>query len=175
MSINLGYGTRAGSGGWRDGVLRALLRAGLAVAVTVGVLFGIGVLALFAYNYYSYEPPPFDRLDRDGLFAAAGFRCSFEEMELDVAIDAVSFEGENRFGSATLIGNNGTADMTAVRGYGSMSFIEVTPGGWANLLTVYALRRVDGGFEAVYARHTGGGSGFPNASHDEGACHGVPF
>ena len=86
------------------------------------------LLSLFGYSVYvQYEPPAFDRLDRDGLFAAAGFRCSFEEMGLDFAVDAVSFEGENRFGTATLIGNNGTADMTAVRGSGSMSFIEVTP------------------------------------------------
>ena len=132
------------------------------------------LLSLFAYSVYvQYEPPAFDRLDRDGLFAAAGFRCSFEEMGLDLAVDAVSFEEENRFGTATLIGNNGTADMTAVRGSGSMSFIEVTPGGWANLLTVYALRRVDGGFEAVYSRHAGGFSGFPTASHDEGPCRDV--
>ena len=133
----------------------------------------LAVMALFAYEYHSYEPPPFDRLDGDGLGAAAGFRCSFEEMELDVAIDAVSFEGENRFGTAMLIGSNGTAEMTAVQGFGSMSFIEVTPGGSVNLLTVYALRRVDGGFEAVYARHTGGFSGFPGASHDEGSCRDV--
>ena len=135
----------------------------------------LALLSLFAYSVYvyvRYEPPAFDRLDWDGLFAAAGFRCSFEEMGLDVAVDAVSFEGENRFGTATLIGNNGTADMTAVRGSGSMSFIEVTPGGWANLLTVYALRRVDGGFEAVYSRHAGA-AGFPSASHDEGPCRDV--
>ncbi|MCY4510397.1 MAG: hypothetical protein OXG35_26090 [Acidobacteria bacterium] len=135
----------------------------------------LALLALFAYAYYTrlhVEQAAFDRLDRDGLFAAAGFRCSFKEMELDVAVDAVGFEKENRFGTATLIGNNGTADMTAVRGFGSVSFIEVTPGGWANLLTVYALRRVDGGFEAVYSRHAGG-AGFPSASHDEGLCHDV--
>ena len=38
----------------------------------------LALLSLFAYSVYvyvRYEPPAFDRLDRDGLFAAAGFRC----------------------------------------------------------------------------------------------------
>ena len=33
---------------------------------------------------------------------------SFDEMELDIAIDALSFNEENRFGTATLIGHNGS-------------------------------------------------------------------
>ena len=145
-----------------------------AAGVTLAVLGGL-VFALNGQLRDVNEPPAFDQLDRDGLLAAAGFRCSFAEMGLDIAVDAVSFEGENRFGTARLIGNNGTADMTAVRasGGGSMSFIEITPGGSAHLLTVYALRRVDGAFEAVYSRHAGGFSGFPTASHDEGPCRDV--
>ena len=143
--------------------------------VTVIVAIGGLVFALNGQLRDVNEPPAFDQLDRDGLLAAAGFRCSFAEMGLDIAVDAVSFEGENRFGTARLIGNNGTVDMTAVRasGGGSMSFIEITPGGSAHLLTVYALRRVDGAFEAVYSRHAGGFSGFPTASHDEGPCRDV--
>ena len=122
-----------------------------------------------------YEPQAVNRLDPDDLLTAAGFRCSFAEMGVDIAVEGVSFDGDNRFGTATLIGNAGTADMTAVRasGSGSMSFIEITPGGSAHLLTVYALRRVDGAFEAVYSRHAGGFSGFPTASHDEGPCRDV--
>ena len=76
---------------------------------------------------------------------------------------------DHRYRTAQLVGNNGTADMMAVRGSGSMSFIEVTPGGWANLLTVYALRHVEGGFHAAYSRHPGFG-GFPGANNDEGSC-----
>ena len=146
----------------------------VATALSVGLTATLVGIAL-AVNTGFYEPPAFDQLDPDGLSAAAGFRCSFAEMGLDIAVDAVSFEGENRFGTARLIGNNGTADMTAVRatGGGSMSFIEITPGGSAHLLTVYALRRVDGGFEAVYSRHAGGWMGFPTASHDEGPCRDV--
>lgn len=53
------------------------------------------------------------------------------------------------------------------------AFIEVTPSAGVHLLTVYALRRVDGGFEAVYSRHAGM-LGFPAASHDEGSCRDVP-
>ena len=136
-------------------------------------VLAVVLVALFAYVHYDMsvlsEPTPFDRLDRDGLFAAGGFRCTLPEMKMDVAVEEVSFAAENRFGTAQLIGNNGTADLTAVRGYGSISFIEVTPGGWANLLTVYAVRRVDGRFEAVYSRHSGFG-GFPSGSHDEGSC-----
>ena len=146
----------------------------VAIALSVGVTATLVGIAL-AVNTGFYEPPAFDQLDPDGLSAAAGFRCSFVEMGLDIAVDAVSFEGENRFGTARLIGNNGTADMTVVRatGGGGMSFIEITPGGSAHLLTVYALRRVDGGFEAVYSRHAGGSMGFPSASHDEGPCRDV--
>jgi len=144
------------------------------MAVAVALSAG-GIAVALAVSAALYEPPAFDRLDQDGLFGAAGFRCSFAEMGLDMALDAVIFEGENRFGAARLIGNNGTADVTAVRalGDGSLSFIEITPGGSVHLLTVYALRRVDGAFEAVYSRHAGGVGGFPIASHDEGPCRDV--
>ena len=145
-------------------------------SVPVAMALSVGMTATLAgVDRGFYEPPAFDQLDPDGLSAAAGFRCSFAEMGLDIAVDAVSFEGENRFGTARLVGNNGTADMTAVRatGGGSMSFIEITPGGSAHLLTVYALRRVDSAFEAVYSRHAGGWMGFPSASHDEGPCRDV--
>lgn len=157
---------RGGRGGFNQ--MSKVTRRGAVGTVVV-------VLASAVAGCDVYEPPAFDQLDPDGLFAAAGFRCSFTEMGLDIAVDAVSFKGENRFGTATLIGNNGTADMTAVRasGSGSVSFIEITPGGSAHLLTVYALRRVDGAFEAVYSRHAGGFWGFPSASHDEGPCRDV--
>ena len=141
----------------------------VAIALSIG-----GTAALAGIARASHEPPAYDELDPDGLSAAVGFRCSFAEMGLDMAVDEVSFEGENRFGTARLIGNTGAVDMTAVREFtgGSMSFIEITSGGSVHLLTVYALRRVDGAFEAVYSRHFGF-MGFPGASHDEGPCRDV--
>ena len=111
--------------------------------------------------------------DDDRLFAAVGFRCRFEAMGLDVAIDAVSFASGGNFGEARLIGNNGAANLLAVRGFRGVSFIEITPSGSVNLLTVYSLQRSGGGFEAVYSRHVGVGLGTPIARQDEGPCRDV--
>ena len=88
-----------------------------------------------------------------------------------MAVIDVSFEGENRFGTATLVGNSGTADMTAVRHIlgSTVSFIEITPVGLVHVLTVYALRRDHGAFEAVYSCHFGF-LGHPAPSQDEGPC-----
>ena len=66
------------------------------------------------------------------------------------------------------------------RSAGACGNSSLRQGGWqpascASRITraSYALRRVDGAFEAVYSRHAGGYLGFPTASHDEGPCRDV--
>ena len=112
----------------------------------------------------------------DELSTAGEFRCSFPDMGIDLAVTEVNFEETNRFGSAKVIGNLGSANVTAVNHFmwHSLSFIEITFGGQANMLTVYAQSRpggmLDSGFEAVYTRHAADFEGGPLAQHEEGVC-----
>ena len=114
--------------------------------------------------------------DPDGLSTAVEFRCSFTDMGLDFAVTEVNFDQGNRFGTAKIIGNLGSGNMTAVHHFmwHSLSFIEITFGGQVNMLTVYSRSRpggiVDGGFQAVYTRHAADFEGRSLAQHEEGVC-----
>ena len=84
----------------------------------------------------------------------------------EIVIDDVDYR--DGFGSARLIGNLGTADMSAVLGSGTASFIEVTGSGAVNMLTVYAGGTTHSDSWAVYSRHTAVGGPSPAQLH--GRC-----
>jgi len=111
--------------------------------------------------------PSFDELaevpansDNALLQAASGFRCTFDDMT-DIVIEDVSYT--NEFGIGALRGTarvGGNLRFVAVDVFlhslspMSTSFIEVTPSGNVNVITVYEAQDADSGFVAAYSRHT---------------------
>ena len=97
-------------------------------------------------------------------------------------IDAIEWRLDGPFGSARMIGNTGSTDLLAVRGWHTLSFIEVTPSGAVNLITVYGweiyvsvpspapgvTQRLTMQFFSVWSRHTAVAG--PSPSQMEGSC-----
>ncbi len=103
------------------------------------------------------------------LRTTRSFQCDFgDEFSSSITLGDVDYEA----GTARMLGNVGTANLVAVLGRDSASFIERTPPGAVNLLTVYAWRKDDDGilqpFVAVYSRHTAVGG--PSPSQFLGTC-----
>lgn len=97
------------------------------------------------------------------------FRCDFgDEFRGGITLDDV----DHQAGSARLVGNVGTADAMTVLGTEGASFVEITPVGAVNVLTVYPWRKVNDGisqpFVAVYSRHTAVAGPSPSQFH--GTC-----
>ena len=115
-------------------------------------------------------PNPFPDSDAVELLRTTrSFQCDFGvEFSSSITLDDVDYEA----GTARMLGNVGTTDLGAVLGRDSASFIERTPPGAVNLLTVYAWRKHEAGilqpFVAVYSRHTAVGGPSPSQFH--GTC-----
>ena len=105
------------------------------------------------------------------LHDAATLRCEFENITADTIIDNVKWELAN-IGSARVIGAAGSSDLMAVKGSARSSFIEITPSGAVNLITVYAWTNAQGRFVAVYSRHTAVAGPTPSQVH--GSCVVLP-
>ena len=59
--------------------------------------------------------------------------------------------------TAELIGNADTVSVRVVNGLNRIAFIEITPYGAVQTITVYYLAEVKGGFKSVYSRNTAPG------------------
>ena len=92
------------------------------------------------------------RVEVEPLHSARTFRCDFDDMAMATVIDSVAHD-ERGFGTARLVGNIGASDVLVFRGREMISFIEL-PGNAVNTITVYAWSSEDGGFFAVYSRHS---------------------
>lgn len=68
-------------------------------------------------------------------------------------------------GSARGIGNVGSADLMAIQGSESVSFIERTLVGSLNVTTVYAWRTKAGHFKAVHSRHVAIAGPYPSQNY----------
>lgn len=112
-----------------------------------------------------------DRDDVVRLHDAATLRCEFENITAETIIDNVKWELAN-MGSARVIGAAGSSDLMAVRSSARSSFIEITPAGAVNLITIYAWTNAQGRFVAVYSRHTAVAGPSPSQVH--GSCVALP-
>ena len=111
------------------------------------------------------------------MMSARSFRCSFPQYssvdwdrdqprlrtstQADFAfhIDGIDY----RTRTARVIGNAGAADLMAMAGVMSVSFIEQTPSGSVNLTSIYAWRDSMGRFKAVVSRHVALARAYPIA------------
>lgn len=112
-------------------------------------------------------PPPATPADIEILRTARTLRCDLDGMPSEIVIDAVNHG--TVFGDARLVGNMGAADVMSVLGRQMVSFIEVTPSGGVNTITVYASRDNEQRFVAVYSRHVEI-LGTPTPSQRSGSC-----
>ena len=124
------------------------------------------VLSCTGGEYTSPFPDP-DAVEL--LRTTRTFQCDFgDEFSSSITLDDVDYEA----GSARLVGNVGTSEAMAVLGTEGASFIEITPVGAVNVLTVYPWRKVNDGtpqpFVAVYSRHTAVAGPSPSQFH--GTC-----
>lgn len=89
--------------------------------------------------------------------SADGFELIFDQVDL-------------KKGTARLIGNAGSEDVTVFSGSESITFIERTGTGNLQVTAIYMAQERDRRFKAVHSRHTAILGGIPIASQMYGAC-----
>ena len=138
------------------------------IRILVALVVTVLTTPAAAQTPYSVAPDPDDAA---WLRDAKTLRCEFEGMTADTIIDNVEWNLPD-MGSARVIGGTGSSDLMAVKSSARTSFIETTPAGAVNLITVYAWTNAVGRFVAVYSRHTAVAGPTPSQVH--GSCVGLP-
>ena len=150
----------------RQDVVRILVGLGL-----VAVVAALSVLVQSSAIFTGAVPSSNDMRAADiaRLHAAQTFRCEISSFDNDIVVDSVNWPADDSFfGSARLVGNAGSSDLLAVSGRQMVSFLEVTPSGATNLITIYGFVDSDDRYQVVFSRHTAIAGPTPSQYH--GAC-----